>query len=481
MSFPSTTALNASTADASTLVPCSKASALNEITLGVLLQALGQVGSVTPTALAANTDNWASATGTINYISASAAYNLTGIVAEALGSPKLLWNTGTFPITLVNELTSTAANRFTCAGGASIVLGPGEVALTIYNTTTSRWLCTKIRSDIAQGTLIVRYDGGTSSTQGQISHSGNDILLVNTVGNRGTQITNPGANIVMFPDTRVGLPSTCAVIWSSNSDGSGGDTGLKRAAAGVVAVTDGSSGNGTLRVGPGTVAAPSLAFATETNTGCYLPSVNVIGTSIAGFAISSMNINGLISLPVNGGIGWQSTTTVTSGVQDTSIARVAAGVVGGSGVWLQNTGGTKRVTANVTNATTTYSNLADLTVTLIAGRKYVGRMMIHASNDVSADGMKFDFNGGSATMTDFWAQILAYTAGLTASNTGGSALATVLNYTAVGTGNITFVVELSFVCNAAGTFIPRFAQNAHTSGTATLLQGSYLVLEDSPN
>ncbi len=36
------------------------------------------------------------------------------------------------------------------------------------------------------------------------------------------------------------------------------------------------------------------------------------------------------------------------------------------------------------------------------------------------------------------------------------------------------------VCNAAGTFIPRFAEGSHTTGTATIQLGSYLWLEDMP-
>lgn len=40
------------------------------------------------------------------------------------------------------------------------------------------------------------------------------------------------------------------------------------------------------------------------------------------------------------------------------------------------------------------------------------------------------------------------------------------------------VVEGSFTVNGAGTFIPRTAQNSHTSGTLTVYRGSWIEIED---
>ncbi len=173
---------------------------------------------------------------------------------------------------------------------------------------------------------------------------------------------------------------------------------------------------------------------------------------------------------------------------DTYFSRIAALVwasswTNGTGKgWLQNSAARARNTADVTNATATMSNLSDLSITLISGRKYTGRMVLKCNNSVAADGIQIDFNGGTATMTSFWAGagVLASGGTDTIGTNTSTSLAGVINFTVL-TGETVLVVEYSGVCNAGGTFIPRFAENAHTTGTATVELGSYLFIEDSPN
>ena len=152
-------------------------------------------------------------------------------------------------------------------------------------------------------------------------------------------------------------------------------------------------------------------------------------------------------------------------------ANVMLDVVG----WV-NYSGQKRVNANVTNATVTMANITGLSATLVAGRKYTGRIVLFAGDSVAADGIKVDFDGGTATMTSFSAQTKIYdTALLTSSNT--TAIATdIMAATMTGVGAVEVV--FAFVANVAGTFIPRFAQNTHTTGTATVYLNSYMILED---
>ena len=140
---------------------------------------------------------------------------------------------------------------------------------------------------------------------------------------------------------------------------------------------------------------------------------------------------------------------------------------------------TKRVTANVTNATATMANITDLSITLTAGHKYVGEMVVKCSDSTAAEGISFDFDGSSATMTSFAAGAGVLTGGTTvAVTTTSTALATDLNWTTI-TGETWIIIKISMVVNAGGTFIPRFCQGtAHTSGTATVNLGSYLTLED---
>ena len=175
---------------------------------------------------------------------------------------------------------------------------------------------------------------------------------------------------------------------------------------------------------------------------------------------------------------------------DTGLGRAAAGVVscnndaGGLG-WLQNSAGMCRVTASVTNTSTTFTAVGDLTDTLIAGRKYVGRMAVKCNNTVAGEGIKFDFAGGSATMTSFWSAVSVFAAGGAAPTAGtviGTALNTALNFTSLGsTSEYVLLFLLSIVVNAAGTFIPRFAENSTSSGTASFELGSYLDLWDVRN
>jgi hypothetical protein len=116
-----------------------------------------------------------------------------------------------------------------------------------------------------------------------------------------------------------------------------------------------------------------------------------------------------------------------------------------------------------------------------AGRRYVGRLVVRCSDSVAAEGIKFTFDGGSATMTSFNAGIVGNVQGATIGNSISAALGTAITLTAMnGTTDHWIVLELSFVVNAAGSFLPQFAQNTHSTGTATVSLGSYLVLEDMP-
>ena len=104
-----------------------------------------------------------------------------------------------------------------------------------------------------------------------------------------------------------------------------------------------------------------------------------------------------------------------------------------AGVLKQLSGlGPTRLTADVANNTTTFSNLSDLTLNIEAGRKYVGTMVIKCNNSTAAEGIKFDFNGGTATMTAFWAAATESVGGTTVLGTAiSTALNGVINYTTI--------------------------------------------------
>lgn len=244
---------------------------------------------VTPTALSGNTDNWAAATGVTNRVSASAAYNLTGIVAEGSGSIKFLWNVGTFPITLVNAATSTAANQFTCVGGANIVLGPSELAMLTYSTTTSRWLTCKVVSSYVTGGMRF-FNPAAPAEYLDITKAGTSASVTN-VGNGGALVlaTNANGSIVgalaglyklFLTASRLAIPSDYQFAFSSNTNADGAqDTGLKRDAAGVVAATNGSTGTGWVQNSAGS----KRVATTVTNATVTMSNVTDVSfTTIAG-------------------------------------------------------------------------------------------------------------------------------------------------------------------------------------------------------
>lgn len=101
-------------------------------------------GVIEPSALAANTNDWAPtgvATASTIRMSASSAINLTGLLAPAVdGTVVVLENVGSYNITLLPEsASSAAANRF--ALPHAVVVGPNEAAVLKYDLdgTTPRW------------------------------------------------------------------------------------------------------------------------------------------------------------------------------------------------------------------------------------------------------------------------------------------------------------------------------------------------------
>jgi hypothetical protein len=121
---------------------------LNHVVVSGNLRALLALiaAEVTPTVLAANTNNWAPGNGAIVRLGVSANVNVTGMVAGSAGEIKIITLVpgAAFSATLTNEdALSTAGNRWTTDTGANLQLGGGigtpQIALAVYDGTTSRW------------------------------------------------------------------------------------------------------------------------------------------------------------------------------------------------------------------------------------------------------------------------------------------------------------------------------------------------------
>lgn len=211
--------------------------------------------------------------------------------------------------------------------------------------------------------------------------------------------------------------------------------------------------------------------------------------SISTNSSDGINSTGSISssqVIVASGGSFNITNSGTTVGADVSFYRIAANVWGvGKGTttpggWLQNSAGRSRLTADVANATATMANLTDLSQTVIAGRKYFGQAVIYASNSTAAEGLQFDFNGGTATFTSFVYGLVGTPIGATIGVAYATSAATALTATTATTADVAYLIAFEFVCNAAGTVIPRFAEVTHTLGTATARLGSFLLTEDCP-
>jgi len=231
-----------------------------------------------------------------------------------------------------------------------------------------------------------------------------------------------------------------------------------------------------MRDGDGATA-NAAQFTADTNTGIYRIGADD-WAAIAGALICAR-------FRSSGGIGITHVDMLTIGnTSDTALRRAAAGVVRmtdaattGLG-WIQNSAGCTRLVSNVTNTTTTMANLTELSVTLIAGRKYSFKLILFLANSLAGDGVKVDFDGGTATMTSFRAHGTLFDTALLLS-TQTTALATDFAAATV-TGDSMVEIHGALVCNAGGTFIPRQAMNTAVSGTLTTYLNSHLLVEDMP-
>lgn len=131
------------------------------------------------------------------------------------------------------------------------------------------------------------------------------------------------------------------------------------------------------------------------------------------------------------------------------------------------------VASNQTNATATPASTT-MSLTVSAAGHYRGKMVLFLADSQAAEGVLADFDGGAATMTDFRAHCSILDTALIKS-VQTSAIATDVAI-ATATGDSRIECDLGFTVDAGGTFIPRFAQNSHTSGTVTLYKNSYLTL-----
>lgn len=311
---------------------------------------------------------------------------------------------------------------------SNIVIG---LLRSIYGLTAS--VVSGTINTVVAGTLIVRQATGTAGTDEiQISHDGTHATLNNAQSGGTIKLIIAGAAAGITHSTnRITIDSTSNILW------------------------DPAVNAQRKQVGAGSREALAMGYSSDVDRGVALQYVL---------------------------FGITNAASVTVGVE-----YAAAGVLKitdantGTG-WLQNSGGVSRVASDVTNDTVTPANITGLSATLGAGRKYTGVLALKVSNTTAADGLRLDFDGGTATMTSFDAGVTSD--GLPAATFSVSqseALATDIIATTVTDTNARWItIHFAMVVNAAGTFIPRIALEADSGGIITVHDNSYMWIEDTP-
>lgn len=238
------------------------------------------------------------------------------------------------------------------------------------------------------------------------------------------------------------LASDNAIAWSGSTN------------AGTIAVNSDLSvyrqTNQTLAVSSGSLSGnPSAASAVA--TGMFQ------AYTTSGAALNIANAGASIWWPA---VGIKPTT---SGVAILKLTDTGSGVG-----WLQGNG--CYVASDQTNATATMASTTCSIAGLIASQKYRFSCSFYLSDSASVDGAKIDFAGGTATETNFRAQYTAFDTALNLSTQADDLTDVATASTFTGDGN--FEVHGSFEPSGAGTFVARFAQASHTTGTLTLYRGS---------
>lgn len=327
-----------------------------------------------------------------------------------------------------------------------------------------------------------------------------------TFGNAGVPLItlapaaagNPAGQIIFGPGTTNVLYRSVSDLEYTNATTGAMYFTLRKETAGKVARFGmGSGGNATILAGTGlgVLLAPDNSSQTmfAVASGFYPSATSLtLGTTTAGNQWGALYLGG--SAP---SVVWNGTTnTVYDGTTDTSPEGVDSASPGSikrsytngnayvkkagatsSGWETLHSGNMAYLAADATSVDTSMANLS-ISATVRNGKKYSFKLVIFLANSTPTDGAKFDFDGGSATATNFRVHGTAFGSALS-----GSAQSTTLatdHTVSTVTGDNMMEFNGSFEPSADGTFIPRFAESVDAGGTLTVYRGSNLILTEIP-
>jgi hypothetical protein len=308
-------------------------------------------GSISPGALAADTNDWAPtglATASRVRLSANAAINITGLLATSDGDVKIIENIGsTNSVTLKSEsASSSAANRFT--GYSDIVIRAKESCVLIYDGTTARWRLLAPQAVQSTPTTQVLTSGSAATYTTATGATRLKIRMIGAGGGGGgtssdASATNGGAgnatsfNSITAAGGTAGAKSISGGVGSpgaSSSNGSGtalvrivGGGGFLGSGATAGAVPIGGGGGVSMFGGAGAIQGVNASGAATNNSGSGgsggAPNSSAsIGTGGGGGAGEYVEF--VITAPA-------ATYTYTVGAAGTAGASGTGGIAGGAG------------------------------------------------------------------------------------------------------------------------------------------------------
>ncbi len=174
-------------------------------------------GDISPASIGANQNNYAPtglAGASVLRLTASGAYNITGLGGGTDGRIITLVNIGANAITLMDEnASSTAANRFALAG--NITLAQDQSAVLLYDATASRWRAMAVYGPAAATLNDLTDVDTTGATAGDVLlYSGGSWVPGTASGGGGG---GPATIVSARYSTSNGFNTAGSVVWSYSS------------------------------------------------------------------------------------------------------------------------------------------------------------------------------------------------------------------------------------------------------------------------
>lgn len=135
-----------------------------------------------------------------------------------------------------------------------------------------------------------------------------------------------------------------------------------------------------------------------------------------------------------------------------------------------------RVTADVTNSTTTFADVTGLTFSVSANSDYAFRFVLHHTVSATTIGIRFAVNGPAANSLRVGGVIPLSTVGANFGSQTAYDTAIFASTTGTTTAVMTIVEGVVRVGGAGGTLACRFASEVAVAGAAVVLTNSHGVL-----